>query len=86
MQAYRFSVAWARIFPDGKGSLNEKGLDFYEQLVDGLLEAGIEPLLTLYHWDLPAALDGSGRVAESGHCATGLQTMGKPCTAGWMAG
>ena len=60
LQAYRFSVAWARIFPEGKGSLNEKGLDFYERLVDGLLEAGIEPLLTLYHWDLPAALDDLG--------------------------
>ena len=60
LQAYRFSVAWARIFPEGKGSLHEKGLDFYEKLVDGLLEAGIEPLLTLYHWDLPAALDDRG--------------------------
>ena len=60
LQAYRFSVAWARIFPEGRGNLNEKGLDFYEKLVDGLLEAGIEPLLTLYHWDLPAALDDLG--------------------------
>ncbi|GJL59610.1 MAG: beta-glucosidase [Nitrospirales bacterium] len=60
LQAYRFSVAWGRIFPEGKGRLNEKGLDFYERLVDGLLEAGIEPLLTLYHWDLPAALDDLG--------------------------
>ncbi|MBA3612554.1 MAG: beta-glucosidase [Nitrospirales bacterium] len=60
LQAYRFSVAWGRIFPEGKGQLNEKGLDFYDKLVDGLLEAGIEPLLTLYHWDLPAALDDLG--------------------------
>lgn len=60
LQAYRFSVAWARIFPEGKGRLNQKGLDFYDKLVDGLLEAGIEPLLTLYHWDLPEALDDLG--------------------------
>lgn len=60
MQAYRFSVSWSRIFPDGKGRLNTAGLDHYERLVDGLLEAGIEPLCTLYHWDLPAALNDLG--------------------------
>src|SRR5688572_28725208 len=60
MQAYRFSVSWSRIFPEGKGRINPKGLDHYERLVDGLLEAGIQPLLTLYHWDLPAALNDLG--------------------------
>nr|QED88370.1 beta-glucosidase [uncultured bacterium] len=60
LQAYRFSVNWGRIFPDGTGRLNSAGLDFYERLVDALLEAGIEPLATLYHWDLPAALDDRG--------------------------
>jgi len=60
LTAYRFSVAWGRILPQGKGPVNERGLDFYERLVDGLLEAGIEPLPTLYHWDLPAALDDLG--------------------------
>lgn len=60
LQAYRFSVSWSRIFPEGKGRKNEKGLDFYQRLVDGLLHAGIEPYLTLYHWDLPAALDVQG--------------------------
>lgn len=60
MQAYRFSLAWARILPEGKGRINEAGLDHYERLVDGLLEAGIEPLVTLYHWDLPAALNDLG--------------------------
>jgi beta-glucosidase len=60
MQAYRFSIAWSRIFPEGKGRLNQAGLDHYERLIDGLLEAGIEPLCTLYHWDLPAALNDLG--------------------------
>jgi beta-glucosidase len=58
--AYRFSISWSRIFPQGTGSLNRPGLDFYERLVDGLLEAGIQPFPTLYHWDLPAALDDRG--------------------------
>lgn len=60
MQAYRFSVAWARVLPEGVGRLNSAGLDFYERLVDALLENGIEPVPTLYHWDLPAALDDRG--------------------------
>lgn len=60
LQAYRFSVAWGRILPEGRGRLNPRGLDFYQRLVDGLLEAGIQPMLTLYHWDLPAALDRLG--------------------------
>lgn len=60
MQAYRFSVSWSRVLPDGKGAVNQAGLDFYERLVDALLEAGIQPLVTLFHWDLPAALDDRG--------------------------
>lgn len=60
LKAYRFSVSWSRIFPEGKGRVNERGLDHYERLVDALLDAGIEPLITLYHWDLPAALDNLG--------------------------
>ncbi len=59
-KAYRFSIAWPRIFPSGRGHLNEKGMDFYKQLVDGLLEKGIKPWATLYHWDLPAALEHKG--------------------------
>ena len=60
LQAYRFSVSWSRILPDGTGRVNQPGLDFYSRLVDELLANGIEPLLTLYHWDLPAALDDRG--------------------------
>jgi beta-glucosidase len=56
VDAYRFSVSWPRVQPDGAGSWNEKGLAFYERLVDGLLARGIKPYLTLNHWDLPAAL------------------------------
>ena len=60
LQAYRFSVAWGRVLPEGTGRVNEAGLDFYDRLVDRLVAAGIEPMLTLYHWDLPAALDDRG--------------------------
>ncbi|MGO4549650.1 GH1 family beta-glucosidase [Lysobacter sp. 2RAF19] len=60
LKAYRFSVSWSRILPDGTGRVNQKGVDFYSRLVDELLSKGIEPLLTLYHWDLPAALDDRG--------------------------
>ena len=60
LQAYRFSVSWSRILPDGSGRVNQAGLDFYSRLVDELLANGIEPLLTLYHWDLPAALEDRG--------------------------
>jgi len=58
--AYRFSVAWPRIVPAGTGQTEQPGLDFYDRLVDGLLERGLEPHLTLYHWDLPQALADQG--------------------------
>ncbi|PNR96216.1 GH1 family beta-glucosidase [Petrotoga sp. 9PWA.NaAc.5.4] len=60
LKAYRFSISWPRIFPYGKGKINEKGLDFYNRLVDVLLDAEIIPFVTLYHWDLPAALQDLG--------------------------
>lgn len=60
VSAYRFSVAWPRIIPEGTGRINEKGLDFYDRLIDGLKVRGIEAYATLYHWDLPLALMGEG--------------------------
>ena len=60
VDAYRFSVSWPRVRPDGAGAWNEKGLDFYERLVDGLLARGVAPYVTLNHWDLPDALQAQG--------------------------
>ncbi|HRF47402.1 MAG TPA: GH1 family beta-glucosidase [Anaerolineales bacterium] len=60
LDAYRFSIAWTRIQPNGRGPANPAGLDFYSRLVDALLEAGITPYVTLYHWDLPQALEDEG--------------------------
>lgn len=69
LSAYRFSVAWPRIQPSGRGRPNEQGLDFYDRLVDALLAAGIRPFVTLYHWDLPQALEDAGGwpVRETAH-------------------
>jgi len=60
LKAYRFSISWARVIPDGTGKVNEKGIQFYKDLVDELLKYNITPLVTLYHWDLPAALNLKG--------------------------
>ncbi len=60
LKAYRFSIGWARVLPKGRGLINPKGLDFYDRLVDTLCAANIEPFLTLYHWDLPQALQEEG--------------------------
>jgi beta-glucosidase len=60
LNAYRFSIAWSRVLPTGRGKVNPAGLGFYDRLVDALLAEAIQPMVTLYHWDLPAALDDRG--------------------------
>ena len=64
-RTYRFSVSWPRVQPDGSGAANERGLDFYDRLVDALLAAGIRPLANLFHWDLPQALQDRGGFADA---------------------
>ena len=58
--AYRFSISWARVLPEGRGAVNAEGLDFYDRLVDAMLERGLSPYATLYHWELPSALADLG--------------------------
>lgn len=60
LEAYRFSISWARVMPEGRGPVNAQGLDFYDRLVDGMLARGLKPALTLYHWELPSALADRG--------------------------
>jgi beta-glucosidase len=64
LESYRFSIAWPRVMPDGRGAVNTVGLDFYRRLVEQLLARGVEPLATLYHWDLPQALQDDGGWAD----------------------
>lgn len=92
LKAYRFSVSWPRIFPDGHGAVNERGLDFYERLIDTLRGHGIEPILTLYHWDMPQALQDlyggweSRRIAEDfeRYCVTLFRRFGDKVT-NWVS-
>lgn len=60
VDAYRFSLSWSRLLPEGRGAPNQAGLDFYDALIDGMLERGLQPWATLYHWELPAALSDEG--------------------------
>jgi beta-glucosidase len=92
LEGYRFSIAWPRIQPSGRGPANQRGLDFYRALVEGMLERDIRPLATLYHWDLPQPLQDEGGwssrdvVASSstrGSCSTRSTTScprGSPTT------
>ena len=60
MDGYRFSTSWARVMPEGRGAVNQEGLDYYDRLVDGMLERGLKPFQTLYHWEMPSALADLG--------------------------
>ena len=75
---YRMSIAWSRIFPDGRGQPNQKGLDYYNRVIDALLAAGIQPYVTLFHWDLPQALPGGWQNRDTAHAFADY--------AGYMAG
>lgn len=79
LMMYRFSISWARIIPDGDGEVNQKGIDFYNDVIDTLLEAGIEPFVTLYHFDLPYALVEKYNGWESRDCAFAFERYAKIC-------
>jgi len=69
LNAYRLSISWPRVLPTGKVKINQKGLDFYRSLIDTLLENGIRPFITLFHWDLPQVLQSSIGGFRSRECA-----------------
>ena len=79
LKAYRFSISWARIIPDGDGKINQKGIDFYNKVIDYLLENKILPLVTLYHFDLPYALVEKYNGWESRDCAFAFERYAKIC-------
>src|SRR3974390_3639818 len=79
VKAYRFSIAWPRVVPDGSGTVNEKGIAYYERLLDELAAAGIQPYATLFHWDLPQALEnrfGGWQSAETSKAFASYAALG----------
>ena len=81
LNAYRMSIAWTRVLPDGVGNVNQKGLDFYKNLIDALLEAGITPWVTLHHWDLPQTLQDRGGWASRPTADAFVEYVGVVATA-----
>lgn len=79
LQIYRFSIAWARVIPDGDGEINQAGIDFYNRIIDCLLEHGIQPFITLYHFDLPYALVEKYNGWESRECVKVFERYSKIC-------
>lgn len=79
LKAYRFSIAWTRILPEGSGKVNQKGVEFYSNLIDELLKYGIEPMITLYHWDLPQALQDKYAGWESREIIEDFANFAKIC-------
>lgn len=79
MKAYRFSLAWTRIIPDGDGEINQKGLEFYNQVIDELIKNGIQPLITLYHFDLPYALVEKYNGWEARDCVFAFERYARVC-------
>ena len=76
VDAYRFSTSWARVLPEGRGAVNQDGLDFYDRLVDGLLARGLNPMVTLYHWEMPSALADLGGWQNPDGCDCGAARSG----------
>ena len=83
--AYRFSLSWPRVLPSGRGTVNRAGLGFYDQLVDEVLEAGLQPFPTLYHWDLPQALQDEGGWPTRA-CASWFADYAGLVASGWATG
>ncbi|WP_028534557.1 GH1 family beta-glucosidase [Paludibacterium yongneupense] len=79
LKSYRFSVSWPRLFPNGRGEVNEAGVKFYSDLIDELLKYGIEPMLTLYHWDLPQALQDAFGGWESREIVDAFDAYARLC-------
>ena len=89
LKAYRFSISWARVLPEGIGKVNEAGIRFYQDFCDELLKNGIQPLVTLYHWDLPTALYRQGgwkNPASPDWFAEYAEVVSKAWRAGWGTG